>query len=213
MRRQITLAREKEKSDQHRDRGLPVQVSGYSKASEQGRGSEDVHHVIHIEAIARPLLRTLTRQGPVHTVAEPVQDDAQNDEQQRRGITPGEGVCHTGCQLRGESKQRQLVGTDPARHALRHPLKRAFLHLRRQGLVEARRGPERGLICLRNLHSWLRHTSPRRSALQTAFSVNPIDSRGILSTYGSTTQPSPRGIERLSERFSICNQMPPSPSA
>ncbi len=52
-----------------------------------------------------------------------------------------------------------------------------------------------------------------RNALPTERSVNSSDSRGTLSTNGRTAQPSPRGIDRVSDTDSICISNPPSRSS
>ena len=52
-----------------------------------------------------------------------------------------------------------------------------------------------------------------RNAFTADCSVNSIDSRGTLSTYGPIAHPSPRGTARVSDTASTCRYSPPSRSS
>jgi hypothetical protein len=116
-------------------------------------------------------------------------------------------ITSTSANLRHQTERSKPVGRNPARHARGHPLQRALLQACGKRLVEPSRGAE----------GFLRRTFENKlyihrislipyffSALTAERSVNSIDSRGMLSTYGRTTQPRPLGIARVSDTASIC---------
>jgi hypothetical protein len=64
-------------------RGHPFRhVTGNNQAEDQKHSAEGVYDVVNIEAIARPLPISVSRQGAVQTVAKPVDKNAKIDDMQ-----------------------------------------------------------------------------------------------------------------------------------
>ena len=207
---QIALARQQQKRYQHRDRRLPVQQPGAAQPAHQRHRSEDVHHVIHIESIARTLLPAHARQGSIQAVAQPVERHAHNHQQQRVAVVARQRIADARANLRAKPKQRELVRGHPARRALGHPLQGALLHATPSApgspaaplqnpmhrFIAAdcrihRRPPFRQYASSRQSDCLCR-SQFLRSALHVERNVNSSDSRGTLSTNGPIAQPSPR---------------------
>ncbi len=124
---QIALAGEQQKRHQHRGRNPSVHQSGHRQPAQQRRRSKDVHDVIHVEAVARPLLPAHARQGSVEAVAQPVQNDEHNPQSQRPPIPPRQRIADAGSHLRGEPHRRQPIRRHPPRRPLRHAHQQALL--------------------------------------------------------------------------------------
>ena len=135
----VALARQQQKRNQHRDRRLPVQQSGAAKPAHQRDGSKDVHHVIHVEAIARTLLLAHAGQGSIQAVSQPVEHQAQNHQKQRVAVVARQRVADSRANLRAQTQDGELVGADPARRSLGHPLQCALLHGSCERLVDPAR--------------------------------------------------------------------------
>jgi len=79
---EVAFARQKQKGDEHGDGDGPVREARAAEAAHQRDGAEDVDHVIDVEAVARTLVAPDAGESAVHAVAEPIEDEAQDDQQQ-----------------------------------------------------------------------------------------------------------------------------------
>jgi len=72
-----------------------VQETRVTEPTHQRDGAEDVHHVIHIEAITRTLLLANAGQRPIHAVTEPVEHQTDDDQKQSVAVKACHGIEDT----------------------------------------------------------------------------------------------------------------------
>ncbi len=155
-------------------RGLPVEEVGEGEAAHEGDGAEEVDHVIDVEAEAGALLVADAGEGAVEAVAEPVEDEAEDDGEERAAMVAGARVEEAGGELGDEAERGELVGGEPTGGALGEPVEGALLDGGGEGVVLAASGCEGSV---RGVH----RVSPC-SALRAERRVKARDSRGTLST-------------------------------
>src|ERR1035437_1532159 len=131
------LAGEDEKGNEHGDGRLPMEKTGEAEAAHESDGTEDIRHVIDVEAVARALVAAHTGQGSVEAVAEPVEREAEDDQKQSEAVEARECVEEAGGDLRDEAEESELVGGEPARGARGHPEQGALLQGSGQRVVDA----------------------------------------------------------------------------
>jgi hypothetical protein len=106
---QIALARQEQECHQHRDRRLPVQESRVAESAHQRDGSKDVHHVVHVKAIAWTLLLAYSSEGSIHAVSEPVKHQAENHQQQGVPVESRNCIANARPDLCAQAEQGELV--------------------------------------------------------------------------------------------------------
>src|SRR6185312_4684834 len=128
--------------DQHRDSGLPLQQAGAGEAAHESDGAEDIDDVVDVEAVAWTLLVADAGERAVEAVAKPVEDEAEDDEEQCEFVKAGERVGDAGSDLRAEAKKRELVGGEPGGGAFRKVVKGAFFGGSGERAIDAAGGDE-----------------------------------------------------------------------
>ena len=99
--------------------------------------------MIDVETVAWALFIAHARERAIQTVAKPVDGEANNGAYKEEGIPSGEVVAQTRHNHAQKTKQRQVIGIDPGRHAARQPQKDLLLEWRKNALLLTRRGFER----------------------------------------------------------------------
>jgi hypothetical protein len=102
--------------------------------------------VIDIKTITRPLPVAKTRKGPIETVSEPVDSEADDSSNKGLRVPSRQRITSAGHDHAQETKKGQVVGVDPGRHAARQPRKYLLLQGSENTLLLARCGFERGLL-------------------------------------------------------------------
>src|SRR3984893_17886206 len=72
VRGKIAFDREQQKSNQHAQRNLPIDITRSAKPANQEKASERINHVIDIKAVTRTLLLSHACQSAVEAVTEPI---------------------------------------------------------------------------------------------------------------------------------------------
>ena len=118
---EVDLGRDQEIGHEQSQRDEGAHVAGHAEAPEEGARPDQIDDVVHVVAVARPLLIPHPGQGAVEAVAEPVDGEADDDEQQPGRVQARHPESQPRAEHRREGEGGQLVGRDPPRHAPREP--------------------------------------------------------------------------------------------
>src|SRR6476660_3563162 len=83
---EVALDREHQESDQHSYGDSWFYKARKGEAAHQEQGRDGVGDMVNVEAIARPLAVAKARQRSVQAVAQPIHTEAENAQEERRGI-------------------------------------------------------------------------------------------------------------------------------
>ena len=119
--REIDLGRDQQPGREQPQRNEGAHVARQAEAPEEGARPDQVDDVVHVVAVARPLLVPHPGEGAVEAVAEPVDGEAGDDEEERRRMPARHPIGQPRPQHRGQGQGGQLVGGDPPRQSLGEP--------------------------------------------------------------------------------------------
>src|SRR6185312_7638107 len=100
-------------------------------------GAEGVDNVIDIKAVARPRVITKAGQRPIKRVAQPIEREAQDNENQAKTVAGRPPISHAGRRHGKQSEQGEMVRVDPGRRPSGKPDQGAFLQIGKQALLDS----------------------------------------------------------------------------
>ena len=88
-------------------------MSGEAQAPEKEEGAECVYNVINVKTVTRTRVITESRQGAVQRIAQPVEGETDDDQQQSKRVCAGPPVCRAGSGHGEQAQHSEMVRVDP----------------------------------------------------------------------------------------------------